>query len=145
MEETRYLKLELRQIRNPGRWAKTTGVNTVLWGINDAIEAAQPIEFGPGDKTSGRRIARLAWLNGVLDHTVTSSKDLYPVEAIRIRNWLEGRNLATGEDEENSEELRYLRHSEITAWMLENWDDITTQVENRPKRRKRKKANADQG
>ena len=145
MEETRYLKLELRQIRNPGRWAKTTGVNVVLWTINDAIEAAQPIEFGPGDKTSGRRIARLAWLNSLLDHTIASSKDLYPAEAIRIRNWVEGRNPATGEDEPEIVALVFRRHSEITAWMLENWDDITTQVENRPKRRKRKKANADQG
>ena len=130
MSETDYLKLELEEIGNPGQWTTASGGNSVLGGISDALATAMPQDFPYPDKVAGQRTAKLMWLGDVVSRKLTSSKQLYPVEAIRILHWLEGRNLVTGEDEPEQEALIVGRLSEVELWINQQWETIKSIVTN---------------
>lgn len=135
MNQTSYLKLELQNLPFPGEWASRRGGNIVLGNIGTALASATPAAFERGDKTAGLRIAKLAWLSDLVNRKLTSSTQLYPTEAIRIRRWLEGHNVITGENEPNQVNLVTERLTEVTAWMEEHWSEIKRQTANRPNKR----------
>lgn len=142
MRETNYLKLELQNIGNLGTWTRDPRKkgNIVLGDINTLLAHTTPEGFERGDKTAGLRIARLRWLSSIVDRTLTSSVDLYPVEAIYIRNWLDGRVVSTGENEPDQDDLAMERQREVLAWMEEHWTEIMTATRTRPNRRKNKRS-----
>ena len=133
--QMQYLGLELQDLGNPGRWTSIEGGNVVLGNISDALVTAMPEEFPRPDKTAGRRVARLMWLSDMVGRKLDSSKQLYPVEAIRIRNWLEGLNLVTGEDEEGQTALIVERLAEVEAWIKTHWETIRNEAITRKCRR----------
>jgi len=85
------------------------------------IERCIPMKGPKGKVADFKRQHRLGWLSTVVNRKLYTIADITAGELSRVWRWLHGRDVSTGQEDDDSDELAQIRKMELSDWFENVW------------------------